>query len=82
MALLGILLMVIGAILIWGVDVVTNGVNLDVIGIILLVAGALAFIAGLFTGGFGFGFGSRMRTERHVSGDGRHVVEDSSVREY
>jgi hypothetical protein len=80
MALLGILLMVIGAILIWGVDVVANGVNLDVIGAILLVAGALAFVAGLFTGGFGFG--SRMRTERHVSSDGRHVVEDSSVREF
>jgi hypothetical protein len=78
MALLGILLMVIGAILIWGIDVVTNGVNLDVIGVILLVAGALAFVAGLFTGGFG----SRMRTERHVSGDGRHVVEDSSVHEF
>jgi hypothetical protein len=80
MALLGILLMVVGAILIWGVDVVTNGVNLDVIGVILLVAGALAFVAGLFTGGWGFG--SRVRTERHVSADGRHVVEDSSVREY
>ena len=80
MALLGILLMVIGAILIWGVDVVTNGVNLDVIGVILLVAGAVAFVAGLIMGGFGFG--TRMRTERHVSSDGRHVVEDSSVREF
>ena len=64
----------------WGVDVVADGVNLDVIGVILLIAGALAFAAGLFTSGFGFG--SRMRTERHVSSDGRHVVEDSSVRDY
>ena len=80
MLLLGIVLMVIGAILIWGVDVVSNGVNLDVIGVILLVAGALAFVVGLFTSGFGFG--SRMRTERHVSSDGRHVVEDTSVRDF
>jgi hypothetical protein len=29
MALLAIPLVVIGAILIWGIDVVTNGVNLD-----------------------------------------------------
>ena len=72
--------MVIGAILVWGVDVVADGVNLDVIGVILLIAGALAFVAGLFTSGFGFG--SRTRTERHVSSDGRHVVEDSSVRDF
>ena len=53
--------------------------GLVVIGVILLIAGAIAFVAGLFMGGWGFG--SRMRTERHVSPDGRHVVEDSSVLE-
>ena len=72
--------MVIGAILVWGVDLVADGVNLDVIGVILMIAGAVALVVGLFTSGFGFG--TRMRTERHVSGDGRHVVEDSSVREF
>jgi hypothetical protein len=80
MAALGILLMVIGAILIWGVDVFTSSVNLDVIGVILLIAGAVAFVAGLMMGGFGFG--GRSRTERHVSGDGRHVVEESSFRDF
>jgi hypothetical protein len=81
MAVLGILLMVIGAVLLWGVDVFTSGVNLHAIGVIFLVLGAISFVAGLVTTG-GLGFGTRSRTERHVSGDGRHVVEESSFSDF
>lgn len=74
MAALGIVLIVIGAILAWGINVFVEGADLEVIGVILMAAGVIAFIGGLFTGAWG----SRIRSERHVSSDGRHQVEESS----
>ncbi len=43
----GVVLFVIGAILVWGLDFVLPNVNLDTIGYILMVAGAVVFIVGL-----------------------------------
>jgi len=44
---LGIALVVIGAILYFAIDVPVEAVNLDLIGIILMIAGAVVFIIGL-----------------------------------
>lgn len=43
----GIVLFVIGAILTFALDIQLEGVNLDMIGYILMGAGAVAFIIGL-----------------------------------
>ncbi len=43
----GVVLFVIGAILVWGLDFVLPNVNLDTIGYILMVAGVVVFIVGL-----------------------------------
>ena len=44
---LGIFLLVVGAILVWALDVSVTGVDLQLIGYILLAAGALVTILGL-----------------------------------
>ena len=44
---LGIALVVIGAILYFAVDVPLEAVNFDLIGIILMIAGAVIFVIGL-----------------------------------
>ena len=43
----GILLFAIGAILVWAVNVDLGWLNLDTVGYILMVAGAIVFILGL-----------------------------------
>ncbi|GAA5027653.1 DUF6458 family protein [Microbacterium fluvii] len=43
----GVALFVIGAILVWGVNVEVEWVNLDMIGYILMGAGVLVFLLGL-----------------------------------
>jgi hypothetical protein len=43
---LSIFLLALGAVLIWGVDYEMGGLNLDVVGVILIIVGALgAFLA-------------------------------------
>jgi hypothetical protein len=44
-------LIAVGAILRWGVTTVVDGANLDVIGLILMVIGAIGLVIGLFLGG-------------------------------
>ena len=44
---LGIFLLVVGAILVWALDVTVTGVDLQLIGYILLAAGALVTILGI-----------------------------------
>ena len=44
---LGIFLLVVGAVLVWALDLTITGVNLQLIGYILLAAGALVVILGL-----------------------------------
>lgn len=61
-----ILLAAAGAVLLWAVDAETSGVNLDAVGVILLVVGivgvALSFAFWSSWGGFG---GSRRETVIH-----------------
>ena len=60
-----LLLIAIGAILIWAVETSVSGVDIDAVGWILLVVGAIGFLLSLVFwstwGGPGY-FGSRRRT--------------------
>lgn len=72
MAGVGLFLAAVGAVLYWGVNADLSGVDLDVIGVILMVVGAIGFVFGMSQGRF-----AKTRTERHVSADGQHVVEEN-----
>ncbi len=73
MGALSILLIAVGAILAFAVNVVVDEVELVTIGVIMMVVGGLGLLTALVTGS---GFRS-FRSERHVSPDGRHVVEET-----
>lgn len=70
MAGLGLVLLAAGAIMRFAVADQLEGVDLSVIGVILMAVGAVAFIVGLFRANY------HTVSERHVSADGRHVVEE------
>lgn len=72
MGALSILLIAAGAILTWAVTDTTSGFDLHTIGIILMVVGAIGLIASLVRGTF---IGFHSTRERHISDDGRTVVE-------
>jgi predicted MFS family arabinose efflux permease len=72
MGALSILFIAAGAVLTWAVTDNSTGVDLHMIGIILLVVGVVGFIGSLATGTM---MGFRSTRERHVSTDGRTVVE-------
>lgn len=72
MGALSLLLVAAGAILAWAVKDTSSGFDLHMIGIILLVVGIVGFVASMARGSW-LGFSSTR--ERHVSTDGRTVVE-------
>jgi Domain of unknown function (DUF6458) len=72
MGALSILFIAAGAILTWAVTDNSTGFDLHTIGIILLVVGMLGLIASVLRGSF---LGFTTTRERHVSSDGRTVVE-------
>ena len=72
MGALSILFIAAGAILTWAVTDNSSGFDLHTIGIILLVVGIVGLIASLMRGSF---LGFTTTRERHVSSDGRTVVE-------
>lgn len=69
---LGLLLVAAGAIMRFAVADSIEGVDLSAVGVILMGVGAVAFIVGLFRPS------THTVSERHVSADGRHVVEEST----
>lgn len=69
---LSILLIALGAILAFAVNAAVDNVNIVAVGIILMVVGAIGLVVSLVRGSF-----SGFRSERHVSADGRHVVEET-----
>ncbi|HEY7626469.1 MAG TPA: hypothetical protein VH761_05355 [Ilumatobacteraceae bacterium] len=69
---LSILLIAAGAILTWAVEDNSTGFDLHTIGIILLIVGAIGLVASLMRGTF---LGFHSTRERHVSDDGRTMVE-------
>ncbi len=80
MAALGIFLIVAGAIVAWGVDAVVDGFDLQAIGYILMAGGAIALlVAAIRAAGWMSMTNRRMRTERHMSSDGQHYVEETQT---
>lgn len=78
LALFGILLIVAGAIITFAVDAAAEGVDLEALGWILMAGGGLALLTAAIQGAGWMSMSShKMRTERHVSSDGRHAVEES-----
>jgi hypothetical protein len=74
MTAIGIILIAIGAVLRYAITAETSGVDLDMVGLILMATGGVGFLLGIFEGKF-----RRNRSERHVSSDGQHVVEESET---
>jgi len=78
MAALGILLIVAGAIVTFAVDATVNGLDLAVLGYILMAGGAIALlVAAIRAAGWASMRNTKMHTERHMSDDGQHYVEDT-----
>lgn len=71
MAALSLLLVALGAILRFAVVDNVEGLDLATVGIVLMVAGAVGFLAALLRRP-----GIHTHSERVVSPDGRHVVEE------
>ena len=79
-AAIGVIFVVAGAILTFAVEKTVEGVDLDVIGWIMMGGGALALIIAAIQGaGWMSMSNSKMRTERHASDDGQHYVEETRV---
>lgn len=75
---LGIILLVAGGILAFAVNETVEAVDLVVVGWILMGGGALALLIGAIQGaGWMTMRSSKMRTERHMSDDGQHYVEET-----
>jgi hypothetical protein len=69
---LSILLIAVGAVLTFALERDAEGINLDTVGIILMVVGAIGLVVSLLRGSM-VGFSSTR--ERRTSADGRTVVE-------
>ena len=72
MGALSVLLIAAGAILTFAWEREADGINLDAVGVILMVVGAIGLLASLIRGSM---LGFRSTRERRVSRDGRTVVE-------
>ena len=77
MGALSVLLIAAGAILTFAIERTAEGVNLDTIGVILMVVGAIGLVAAMIRGGSFLGF-TRTR-ETAVTDDGHAVVEREHV---
>lgn len=77
-AALGIILLVAGAIITFAIDRQAEGIDLAAIGWIMMAGGGLSLLVALIQGaGWMSANNNRFHTERHVSADGRHYVEDT-----
>jgi len=78
LALFGILLIVAGAIVSFAIDRAVDGVDLEILGYILMAGGALSLLIAAIKGAGWMSMSkNQMRTERHVSADGQHYVEET-----
>lgn len=79
-AALGIILLVAGAIVTFAVDQQAEGVDLAAVGWIMMAGGGLALLVAAVQGaGWMSMTKTRMHTERHMSDDGKHYVEDTQT---
>ncbi len=72
MGVLSLLLIAVGAVLTFAIEREADGVNIDTLGIILMVVGAIGLAASVLRGSM---LGFNRTRERRVSADGRTVVE-------
>ncbi len=81
LVVLGIVLLVGGAIVSFGIDAALEGVDLYAIGMIMIAGGVISLAAAAIKGASFMSMSNRKtRSERHVSPDGQHVVEESEIR--
>jgi hypothetical protein len=73
MGAFSLFLIAVGAILTFAVNAAVDNVNLVAVGVILMIVGGIGLLVSLARGSFWGGY----RSERHVSADGRHVIEES-----
>ena len=79
-AAVGIILLVAGAILAFAIEREAEGVDLQLVGWIMIAGGGLALVVGLIQGaGFMSLNKTKMRSERHMSSDGKHVVDETET---
>ena len=79
-AVLGILLIVAGAIVTFAVDRQAEGFDLEALGWILMAGGALSLLISAVIGATWLADRNRhVHVERHVSPDGGHLVEETHV---
>ena len=77
-AAIGVIFVVAGAILTFAVDRAVEGVDLKVIGWILMGGGALSLLIAAIQGaGWMSMSNTKLHTERHVTDDGQHYVEET-----
>ena len=78
-----IFLLAVGAILAFAVEVETNGLNINTVGVILMLVGAIGLLASMFFWdrmGFGGGYGRRdVVVDRDVPATRRRVVRERRV---
>jgi hypothetical protein len=75
---LGIILLVVGGVLAFAVRESVEQIDLVMVGWILIAGGALSLIVGAIQGlGWMSARSTKMHTERHMSGDGQHYVEET-----
>ena len=80
MAALGIFLIIVGAIVVWGVEAVVEGFALQAIGYIVMFGGAIALlVAAVQAAGWMSMSNRKMRTERVASPDGTHFIEQTET---
>ncbi len=72
MGVFSVLLIAVGAVLTFAIEREADGVNIDTLGSILMVVGAIGLVASVLRGSM---LGIRSTRERRVSDDGRTVVE-------
>jgi len=72
MGVFSVPLIAVGAVLTFAIEREADGVNIDTLGIILMVVGAIGLVASVLRGSM---LGIRSTRERRVSDDGRTVVE-------
>ena len=79
-AALGILLLVAGAIITFAIQRQAEGLDIEAIGWILMAGGVVSLLVAAFqAAAWNSSRNRRFHTERHVSPDGGHVVEESQM---
>lgn len=62
-----LVLIAVGAVLIWAVDATVSGLNIHVVGVILLIVGLIGFVTSFFFLSSWGGFGARTPGAAHTT---------------